>query len=481
MTEATRVVEIVGRMLRLEPPGGWTPAGFEEEIRSQCGEDSALADHVRREFMTLSVETSGRIRSSVHSMRTESHSTVDWQCDNCDRFFSVEEGADRIPCPSCGDINRPRRRGTELAEDEVWEGFGIHRLLDRGGQGVVYKAIQIEQYGRPVALKVRRAGRESREHVARFRREAELVSLLNGPGIAEVYQSGASGRGEPWVAMELLESGSIVEFADRHVLSISERIALMIKVCRAMAEVHERSVVHCDLKPSNILIKGVGEGATPKVIDFGAAEVKDPAALGVEEWEPLPPARTPGYAAPEQERGAIDAISAATDVHALGMVLCELLVGEIPRAGWREKETSVRGSLPIRMFNRLSPEQQELVCRRRRIATISRARAALSGELGHIVDHATDPDPGQRYANANELLMELQRYERNHRIEAAPRSIPLEFARFVRRHRLDRWTIPLLILVLLMVLYLFGNKKILSRLDEIERSVSALKGTGAAD
>lgn len=162
----------------------------------------------------------------------------------------------------------------EIASPEaaVGDEIGPYRVLRRvgeGGMGVVYEAEQTAPLSRRVALKLIKPGMDTREVVARFEAERQALALMDHPGIARVFDAGATAAGRPYFVMELVDGVPIDEFCDRERLPVEDRLELLIRVCRAIEHAHRKGILHRDLKPSNVLVDAERE---PKVIDFGIAK-----------------------------------------------------------------------------------------------------------------------------------------------------------------------------------------------------------------
>jgi serine/threonine-protein kinase len=234
----------------------------------------------------------------------------------------------------------------EVAEDEpqppfTLEQYTVVQVLGRGGMGVVYKAVQ-PVVGRAVAIKLLRRRLGSDADRRRFALEGEVLRQLRHPGIARFSHSGVTrlpprrpGAGEceerPYFVMEYVAGEPLTRFAAARQLDTRQRLALLIRICEAAEYAHDRGIVHCDLKPDNILVK---ESGAPKILDFGVAR------LLAFEATPTDGARaitgTLPYASPEQLQGRVEQIAPATDVYALGLTAYELFTGSRPRRqGWR--------------------------------------------------------------------------------------------------------------------------------------------------
>jgi serine/threonine protein kinase len=208
--------------------------------------------------------------------------------------------------------------------------YEIERLLGAGGMGRVYLARRADaDFRQQVAIKTLRAaefGDQGEETIRRFRAERQILANLAHPGIARLLDGGVTKSGQPYLVMEYVDGLPVDEFCRRGALPLKERIQLFLRVCAAVHHAHQNLVVHRDIKPGNILVTGLGE---PKLLDFGIAKLLEPSAnvtqVSTRAFERL---MTPEYASPEQARG--EAITTASDVYALGVLLYELVTGRRP-------------------------------------------------------------------------------------------------------------------------------------------------------
>ena len=214
------------------------------------------------------------------------------------------------------------------------ERIGPYRILERlgtGGMGVVYLGEQREPVRRRVALKVIKLGMDSKEVLARFEAERQAVSLMQHPNVAHIYDAGTTERGQPWFAMELVKGLPITQYCDEQRLSIRERLILFTQVCQGVQHAHQKGIMHRDLKPTNVMVTVQDGKPVPKIIDFGLAKALDQrlseATLYTEQGQIL---GTPAYMSPEQAGLTQMDVDNRTDVYALGVLLYEILTGELP-------------------------------------------------------------------------------------------------------------------------------------------------------
>src|SRR5262245_6271879 len=164
---------------------------------------------------------------------------------------------------------------TDIQIELIGTMIGRYKLLQKigeGGFGVVYMAEQVEPVQRKVALKIIKAGMDTKEVIARFEAERQAIALMDHPNIARALDAGATEAGRPYFVMELVRGIPITEYCDQKQLPTCERLQLFIRVCQAVQHAHQKGVIHRDLKPSNVLITEHDGEPVPKVIDFGVAK-----------------------------------------------------------------------------------------------------------------------------------------------------------------------------------------------------------------
>ena len=194
--------------------------------------------------------------------------------------------------------------------------------------GTVYLGVRDDDaFQKRVAIKVLKRGMDTESIVRRFRHERQILASLEHPFIASLLDGGSTPDGRPYFAMEYVEGQPIVDYCDTHRLDTAARLKLFRHVCTAVQYAHQNLIIHRDIKPANVLV--IADG-TPKLLDFGIAKLLNPELAG-QTLAPTAPGlqlMTPEYASPEQVRG--DAVTTATDVYSLGVLLYELLAGRLP-------------------------------------------------------------------------------------------------------------------------------------------------------
>jgi serine/threonine protein kinase len=191
--------------------------------------------------------------------------------------------------------------------------------------GIVYLAEPDDRGASPVAIKVLRPDCAWPDAARRLRVEAVALARLDHPHIARLLDGGRTEEAAPFVVMEFVPGEHVDQFAGHHRLTVNQRVELFIPVCHAVGHAHDRAVIHRDLKPSNILVTPAG---SPKLLDFGIAKLVDPSGRGLGTTATGFALMTPQYASPEQILG--ERVAAPSDVYALGVILYELVTGELP-------------------------------------------------------------------------------------------------------------------------------------------------------
>jgi WD40 repeat protein/tRNA A-37 threonylcarbamoyl transferase component Bud32 len=290
--------------------------------------------------------------------------------------------------------------------------FGAYELIEevaRGGMGIVYKARQIK-VNRIVAVKVLAAGAfASRDFLQRFRTEAETVASLNHPNIVPIYEVGDC-AGQPFFSMRFVEDGPLSKrLADRSSpMAQPEAVRLLVTLAHAVQFAHQRGILHRDIKPGNVLLSAEGE---PLLTDFGLAKLMEKESTLTRTLAML---GTPSYMSPEQARGEARQLTTAVDIYGLGAVFYELLTGRPPFAGGTTMETvrQVLESEPLRP---------------------STLRSGIDRDLETICLKCLEKEPSHRYASAEALAADLERWRRQEPIVARPVGTGERITKWVRR------------------------------------------------
>ncbi|MCB9464315.1 MAG: protein kinase [Candidatus Eisenbacteria bacterium] len=459
-----------------------------ERLKKILLEASELSDEARTLYLDLACAGDPELRREVESLLGH------------DRAIG---GADAVSLV----------RTEFLAHDKdslgtVLDRYRLLRILGEGGMGVVYEAEQTEPIQRRVALKRVRSREDGGRALERFRAERQTLAKLDHPGIARVLDANADRDGRPFFVMELVDGVPITRYCAERGLPLEARLRLFVLVCEAVQHAHQKGVLHRDLKPSNVLVTTVDGRPQPKVIDFGiakalegdgtpdettsveqatlagqapttgrlpstgpatsagqapatefASDASDTASHASSPERKRHPGLTragelvgtPEYMSPEQASGETGAVDARTDIYALGMLLYELLAGQLPFPSERFRDASVseilrivREEQPTRPSERLaaSPSPASGAPGSSTSPSASTPAVATSGtlqklprDLDWVVLRALEKSPSERYASASELAADIERFLDGRPVEAAPQSSGYRLGKFAARHR----------------------------------------------
>jgi serine/threonine protein kinase/tetratricopeptide (TPR) repeat protein len=341
------------------------------------------------------------------------------QCPHCDSSSHVAGGL----CVGCllqagldsDDQCEAEALASAFAEvslpDKNWR-LGNYEILEeigRGGMGVIYRARQ-RHSRRIVAVKrVLSYHSDSRETLARFRREAQAAASLDHPNILPIYEVSESEDGLPFFSMKFAPGGNLQEVGPALKNDPRQCVALVAKVARAVQYAHAKGILHRDLKPGNILLDGRGE---PLVSDFGLAKWLDTTS---DLTRTLTIFGTPGYIAPEQASGAAAQLKPAADVYSLGAVLFDLLAGRPPFLGTHAlsviRQASDSPAPKLRTLSKIADRDLETICA-----------------------HCLEREPSARYPSAHDLAADLERWLEGRSIIARPVLPPVRVWRWSRRN-----------------------------------------------
>ncbi len=336
---------------------------------------------------------------------------------------------------------------------------GVYKLLAQigeGGMGTVWMAQQTAPVKRLAALKLIKAGMDSKAVIARFEAERQALALMDHPNIAKVLDGGTT-SGRPFFVMELVKGVPITRYCDAHRLTPRQRLELFVPVCQAVQHAHQKGIIHRDLKPSNVLVALYDGRPVPKVIDFGVAKAAGPTLTEktlVTGFGAI--VGTPEYMSPEQaEVNQLD-IDTRSDIYSLGVLLYELLTGSTPfsrkeleRAGVLEMLRVIREQEPSKPSSKLSTAEGLPTLAANRGTEPAKLAKLVRGELDWIVMKALEKDRNRRYEAANGLAMDVQRYLADEPVQACPPSVGYRLRKFARRNNAALVTTALLLLMLL--------------------------------
>ena len=296
--------------------------------------------------------------------------------------------------------------------------FRIVAPIGMGGMGEVYLAEREDaDFAQRVALKLLRA--DSMINAALFARERRLLAQVDHPNIARLIDGNITPEGRPWTAMDYIDGEPLDRWCARHRPSLATRLNIFAQVCDAVAHAHANLIIHRDIKPSNVMIDASGR---PHLLDFGVAKLLSDAGDRLAATQAM---ITPDYAAPEQFD--VGPVTTAADIHALGVLLFELLTGERP---WQSG-----GSLPV-MLRRVLKDEPPLPSKVAATLTDPPVPPArLKGDLDAIVAKAMRKEPAQRYATVKAMGEDLERARNFQPVLARQGSRRYALGRFVRRNR----------------------------------------------
>jgi eukaryotic-like serine/threonine-protein kinase len=361
-----------------------------EFVKSSCGEDSGLRSEI---LAMLCKDASGSLldRGVAHVAR--------------EMFGKASPDA---PCKEFG-------------------AYRVLKLLGEGGMGVVYLA-ERKDLDIQVAIKVLRDAWISPARRERFAGEQRTLAQLNHPSIARLYDASTLDDGTPWFVMEYVEGIPLTQFCRKHASSVQQRLQLFRAVCEAVEHAHGHAVIHRDLKPSNILVKNDG---SVRLLDFGIAKQLESLDAQIDQTITAMRLMTPAYASPEQIRG--ERIGVSTDVYSLGVILYELLTGQLPF-----DLSNLTPAEAATVIVDHEPGKPSVAVRRIKNVEGNWDALSLSGaawaDLDVLCLTAMHKDPQRRYRSVEALIRDVDHYLHREPLEARPDSLSYRMAKFVRRH-----------------------------------------------
>ncbi|WP_052640135.1 serine/threonine-protein kinase [Zavarzinella formosa] len=321
--------------------------------------------------------------------------------------------------------------------------YKLIEKIGEGGVGEVWVAGQTMPMQRRVALKLIRAGMDSRMVMARFEQERQVLSLMDHPNIANALDGGITSAGQPYLVMELVNGLPLMKFCEEAKLSPRARLDLFVLICHAVQHAHQKGIIHRDLKPANILVSWVDGRPAPKIIDFGISKVMR--GNGEESFPATQAGLVIGtleYMSPEQTKFSGHNIDTRTDIYALGVILYELLTGTRPiepevirNSGMAEIVRMIQETVPAKPSSRVLTEtafSSDVFGKLEK----KKLAALLRGELDWVVMKCLEKDRERRYDTANSLARDIENYLSDRPVEARPPSASYLLRKFYRRNKL---------------------------------------------
>jgi len=339
------------------------------------------------------------------------------------RMLGLEAEIDRVAF-----LERHASTATHSTEPGALAGstigpYTLDRLLGAGGMGSVWLAHRSDgRFEGKAAIKFLDLALLGRGGAERFQREGSVLARLAHPNIARWLDAGVANAGQPYLVLEYVDGIPIDKWCQSCAFDLRARLRLFLDVLAAVAHAHKNLILHRDLKPANILVTSEGQ---VKLLDFGIAKLLEnqaQASAATELTQQSGHAYTRGYAAPEQIGNG--AMTTATDVYSLGVILFELLTGTRPYKLKRPSAAALEEAIA---------EQEPPLGST--VAVRQEFRRQLRGDLDAILNQALKKRPEQRYAAVSEVRAEIERYLDGLPVQAQPQRLGYRFAKFVLRNR----------------------------------------------
>ena len=289
----------------------------------------------------------------------------------------------------------PEKTITLSAAGGTARDIGPYHLLEKigeGGMGDVWVAEQHKPLHRRVALKLIKAGMDTRQVIARFESERQALAMMDHPAIAKVFDAGETSDGRPYFVMEYVQGIPITTYCDKNRLTTAERLDLFRHICEGVQHAHQKAIIHRDLKPSNILVAIQDGVAVPKIIDFGVAKATAQSLTERTMYTELGMLiGTPEYMSPEQVEGKD--VDQRSDIYSLGIILYEMLTGRVPFEGDTPFTVGVKHKSE-------APADPKLI------------NPNIPDDLSGIILKCLEKDRSSRYQSAGDVRTELERVEK---------------------------------------------------------------------
>lgn len=367
---------------------------------------------------------------------------------------SHDSSADFLETPAVNLSQALASTGANAEDGEYPAGYRLGpyqfaRRIGRGGMGSVWLATRFDpEFNRSVAIKMVKRGMDSQEILRRFRMERQVLANLDHPNIALLIDGGSTPEGLPYLVMEYVEGTPVDRYCEDRKLSITDRLKLFRAVCSAVQYAHQNLVVHRDIKTGNILVTAEG---VPKLLDFGIAKLlrTDSSTLDLAQTRPEMRPMTLDYASPEQVRG--EAITTATDIYSLGVLLYRMLTGKMPyglesrsqaalQHAIREKDPLPPSAVVLTDEDVAIPQATQkidIAVLETRDKARKRLRRKLQGDLDMIVLKALRKEPHERYVSAEQFSEDIRRYLEGRPVIARMDTPGYRWGKFLRRNAIS--------------------------------------------
>ena len=413
---------------------------------------TVVTDHLSEQQLrgwlarTLSDDEMGRVEDHLETCENCAERLGALETETVDGFLKRVRGV--MEGSEDPDTNRQHQPTTDSGRERPGKKIGPYKLLQKlgeGGMGTVWMAEQDHPVRRVVALKIIKAGMDTKEVIARFETERQALAMMDHPNVARVLDAGETETGRPYFAMELVKGVPITNFCDQKRMTTRDRLGLFCEICRAVQHAHRKGIIHRDIKPSNILVSQDEDEPLVKIIDFGLAKATGAKLTERTLFTALGQmVGTPAYMSPEQaELSGLD-VDTRTDVYSLGVLLYELLTGFTPldlarlkQAGYADLQRMIREEDPPLPSTRISSlnNDSSLIAQRRNTDPRDLVQM-LRGDVDVIVMKALEKDRGRRYESPGRFADDIRRYLQSEPIHARPASITYRLNRLYRRNKL---------------------------------------------
>ena len=381
--------------------------------------------HERAQFLDRACQDNPQLRAKVEAL-LHAHQEPQALLD------VPEEAAPTLDLPAVTE-----RPGTVIGPYKLLQQIG------EGGMGTVFMAEQTQPVRRKVALKVIKAGMDTRHVIARFDAERQALAMMDHLNIARVLDVGATETGRPYFVMELVHGVPITKYCDDNHLTPRERLELFVPVCQAIQHAHQKGIIHRDIKPTNILVTLYDGKPVPKVIDFGVAKATEqPLTEQTLFTQYGTMVGTFEYMSPEQAEMSALGVDTRSDVFSLGVLLYELLTGSTPLTRKRLKEAAYAEVLRL-ICEEEAPKPSMRLSSSDTLPAIAAARKTepaklarlIRGELDWIVLKALEKDRTRRYETASGFAADVLHYLGDEPVQACPPSAGYRLRKFARRNK----------------------------------------------